>query len=137
MYNDLVQNLHIDMGNVFGNVASIAAYTKGDEWLSQLLDYINGNIDFIEDFLLKNIPQIRMVRPEATYMVWLDFKALNLDDKLLNEFMIKNAGLGLNPGVQFGKGGSGYMQMNLACPRVTLEKALEQLKVAIKDRNFT
>lgn len=137
MYNDLVQNLHIDMGNVFGNVASIAAYTKGDEWLSQLLDYINGNIDFIEDFLLKNIPQIRMVRPEATYMVWLDFKALNLDDKLLNEFMIKNAGLGLNPGVQFGKGGSGYMRMNLACPRVTLEKALEQLKVAIKDRNFT
>lgn len=133
-YNDLVQNLHIDMGNVFGNVASIAAYTKGDEWLCQLLEYVNGNINYLENFLVSNIPQIKMIRPEATYMAWLDCTGLNLDDKELNDFMIKEAKLGLNQGIQFGKGGSGYMRINLACPRTTLEKAMQQLEDAVKGK---
>ncbi|MGE5381957.1 MAG: MalY/PatB family protein [Omnitrophica WOR_2 bacterium] len=131
VYNNLVQNLHIDMGNVFGNVASIAAYCFGDEWLNQLLVYLKENIDILEKYLIERIPQIKMIRPEATYMAWLDCSGLNMDDKSLNEFMIKKAHLGLNPGIQFGKGGNQFMRINLACPRSTLIKALQQLESAI------
>ncbi len=130
-YNKLVQNLHIDMGNIFGNVASTAAFNNGDEWLDQLLKYIDGNLTFAEHYFKENIPEIRMIKPEATYMVWLDCRALKMDDKELNKFFIQQAGLGLNPGAQFGRGGSGFMRMNLACPRATLIKGLEQLKTAV------
>ncbi len=130
-YNDLVENLHIDMGNVFGTVASTAAYTYGDEWLKQLLVYINGNIDFLEAYLAKNIPEIKLIRPEATYMAWLDCSGLNMNDDELKQFMIEKARLGLNQGVQFGIGGNSFMRMNLACPKATLVKALTQLSEAI------
>ncbi len=131
IYSKLVQNLHIDMGNIFGNVASTAAFTEGDEWLAQLLKYIDGNINYLANYLEKNIPSIKMIKPEATYMAWLDCRELKMNDKELNSFFIRNAGLGLNPGAQFGKGGSGFMRINLACPRKTLEKGLEQLKSAL------
>ncbi len=130
-YNKLVQNLHVDMGNVFGNVASTAAFNNGNEWLKQLLEYIDGNITFLEEYLKENIPVIKMMRPEATYMAWLDCSALNMNDKELNHFFIKHANLGLNPGAQFGSGGNGFMRINLACPRSTLKKALEQMKDAV------
>ncbi|HLN53814.1 MAG TPA: PatB family C-S lyase [Lentimicrobium sp.] len=133
-YDKLVQNLHIDMGNVFGNVASIAAFNHGDEWLDQLIVYIDGNINFLRTYLLENIPAIKMIKPEATYMAWLDCKALNMDDKQLSKFFIQQAKLGLSPGFLFGKGGSGFMRINLACPRALLQKGLDQLKNAI---NYT
>lgn len=131
-YNNLVQNLHIDMGNVFGTVASIAAYTHGNEWLRQLILYIDGNIKYLEKYLKENIPEIKPIRPEATYMAWLDCSGLNMDDEELKQFMISQAHLGLNPGVQFGIGGNSYMRMNLACPRATLERALNQLSGAVQ-----
>lgn len=131
-YNELVQNLHIDMGNVFGTVASTAAFTQGDEWLSQLIKYIDGNIQFLAKYLEEHIPEIKPIRPEATYMAWLDCSGLNMEDKELKHFMIKQAHLGLNPGVQFGIGGNSFMRMNLACPMDTLIKALTQLRDAVK-----
>ncbi len=124
--------LHIGMGNLFGNVASEAAYTLGDEWLEQLLDYINGNIQILTEFTENHLPQIKVIRPEATYMVWLDFSGTGMSNPELKKFMIEKAGLGLNEGIQFGPGGEGYMRMNLACPRQTLMKALEQLKAAFE-----
>lgn len=136
VYNTMIQNLHVDMGNVFGTVATIAAYNQGDEWLSQLIEYIAGNITLTEQTLVNDIPEIKMIKPEATYMAWLDCSKLDMDDKALNNFFIKEAGLGLNPGIQFGKGGSQYMRINLACPEAILAKALEQLKTAVdKIRN--
>jgi cysteine-S-conjugate beta-lyase len=129
-YRKVLDALHIELGNVFGNVASEAAYTQGDEWLEQLLDYIDGNIHTLIDFAEKHLPQVKVIRPEATYMVWLDFSATGMSDKELKKFMIEKAGLGLNEGTQFGSGGEGYMRINLACPRATLLKALEQLKAA-------
>jgi cysteine-S-conjugate beta-lyase len=131
VFNTLVQNLHVDMGNVFGTVATIAAYNQGEEWLQQLLQYINVNLNLLDQTLKSDIPEIKMIHPEATYMAWLDCTALNLDDKALEQFFIKDAGLGLNSGIQFGKGGSSYMRINLACPKAILEKALSQLKNAI------
>ena len=129
-FRKVLDALHIELGNVFGNVASEAAYTYGDEWLEQLLDYLDGNITTLIDFAEKNLPQIKVIRPEATYMAWLDFSKTGMNSKELKEFVIEKAGLGLNEGVQFGPGGEGYMRINLACPRQTLIKALNQLKLA-------
>lgn len=126
-FNKTLNTLHIGMGNVFGNVASQAAYTHGDEWLDQLIDYIDGNIQYAMDFIAVNLPQLRAIRPEATYMVWIDFSKLGLSDEELNRFVIHKAGLGLNQGIQFGPGGEGFMRMNLACPRSVVEKGMARL----------
>lgn len=122
--------IHIEMGNLFGNIASEAAYTHGDAWLDQLLGYIDVNINTLIDFVGKELPQLKVIRPEATYMAWLDFSKTGMDSAELKKFLIDKAGIGLNEGIQFGPGGEGFMRMNLACPRQTLLKALEQLKEA-------
>lgn len=133
-YNALVQGLHVDMGNVFGNIASIAAYTHGDEWLKQLLDYINGNLIFAENYFKQNLPMIKMIRPEATYMAWLDCSAMKMTDKELNRFFIEKAKLGLNPGAQFGKGGEQFMRINVACPRSVLQQALDNIRLSLNHK---
>jgi len=134
-YRKVLDALHIELGNVFGNVASEAAYTHGDEWLEQLLDYIDGNIQTLTAFAEKHLPQVKVIRPEATYMAWLDFSATGMTDKQLKKFLIEKAGLGLNEGTQFGPGGESYMRINLACPRATLLKALKQLETAMDQNN--
>lgn len=134
-YRKVLDALHIELGNVFGNVASEAAYTYGDEWLEQLLDYMDGNIQTLVEFAEKHLPQVKVIRPEATYMAWIDFSKTGMTGKQLKKFLIEKAGLGLNEGTQFGSGGEGYMRMNLACPREILLKALEQLKMAFGRTN--
>ena len=126
-FNKTLNALHIGMGNVFGNVAAQAAYTHGDEWLDQLIKYIDGNIQYVMGFAEAHLPQLRVIRPEATYMVWIDFRKLGLSDDDLKDFIINKAGLGLNQGVQFGPGGEGFMRMNLACPRSTVEEGMARL----------
>ena len=125
-----LDTLHVGMGNIFGNVAAQAAYTHGDEWLDQLIDYIDGNIQYVMDFVANNLPQLLAIRPEATYMVWIDFSKLGLSNEELNSFVINKAGLGLNQGIQFGPGGEGFMRMNLACPRSLLEEGMARLLAA-------
>ncbi|GAP45107.1 putative C-S lyase [Lentimicrobium saccharophilum] len=133
-FRKVLDGLHIEMGNLFGNVAAEAAYTHGDAWLEQLLDYIDGNIHTLIEFAETHLPQVKVIRPEATYMAWLDFSQTGMSDAELKKFMIEEAGLGLNEGTQFGPGGDGYMRMNLACPRPVLMRALEQLKHALCKR---
>ncbi len=135
-YTEVLEDLHIGNGNIFGNAASEAAYLHGDEWLGQLLEYIQDNIDYLEEFIELNLPLVRMIKPEATYMVWLDFRLAGMNDEELKKFLIEKAGLGLNEGTMFGPGGSGFMRMNLACPRKTLEYALDRLKSAFSDQNL-
>lgn len=130
-YEDLVHTLHIGMGNVFGFEALEAAYEEGDQWLDQLLVYLKDNRQFIFDFLRKELPQVEMMVPEATYMAWLDFGKLGMAQDELNKFMIEKAGLGLNSGTQFGPGGKGFMRLNFSCQRSLLAQALKQLKTAI------
>jgi len=129
-FHKILDALHIEMGNIFGNVASEAAYTHGDAWLDELLGYIDGNIGTLIEFAEKHLPKVTVIRPEATYMAWLDFSQTDMSSKKLKKFIIEKAGLGLNEGIQFGSGGEGYMRINLACPRQTLLQALEQLKQA-------
>lgn len=133
-FRKVLDGLHIEMGNLFGNVAAEAAYMHGDAWLEQLLDYIDGNIHTLIEFAETHLPQVKVIRPEATYMAWLDFSQTGMSDAELKEFIIHKAGLGLNEGTQFGPGGDGYMRINLACPRPVLMKALKQLKHALEKR---
>lgn len=123
----VVQKLHLEMGNIFGNEATKAAFQQGDAWLDQLLVYLNENIRLTQSFLADQLPDLKVFVPEATYMIWLDFAAFGLDDKSLREKMIHEAGLGLSPGIDFGPGGSLKMRLNVACPRSVLLKALQKL----------
>ncbi|HPE57392.1 MAG TPA: PatB family C-S lyase [Bacteroidales bacterium] len=128
----MLDRVHVGMGNLFGMVASEAAYTHGEEWLNQMLIYVKGNIDFMEEYISKNIPKVKMIRPEATYMVWLDFRELAMDNDTLKQFIIEKARLGLNDGPVFGPGGEGFQRINLACPRAYVEEAMNRLENAIK-----
>lgn len=124
-------NLEIHRNNCFSLVATIAAYNEGEEWLDQLLPYLEGNMKYIQEYCEKNIPEIKANLPECTYLVWLDCRGLGLPDDELNRFMIEKAGIGLNAGCDFDRELSGYMRLNAACPRQVLEKAMEQLKDAV------
>ena len=123
--------MDIRRNNAFSCVAMEAAYREGEEWLDQLLPYISGNFDYICDFCAKNIPQIKPNRPDATYLMWLDCRALSMTNEELRDFFIHKAQLGLNAGYTFGHSLAGFMRLNAACPRSTLEKAMRQLKAAV------
>jgi len=125
------QSLDIHRNNAFSSTAMEVAFNEGEEWLEQLLEYLAGNFAFIKEYCEKNIPQIKPNIPDATYLVWLDCRALGMDNETLRRFMIEKAGLGLNEGYTFGRSLSGYMRLNAACPRSVLEKALGQLKAAV------
>ncbi len=127
-----LEGLHIHLGNIFGNVASEAAYTHGRQWLGELMQYVGGNVDLVMRYCAGRMPQIRPVRPEATYMIWLDCRAMGMSGADLNRFFIDRAGVGMNEGSRFGQGGEGFMRMNLACPRSTVQRALEQIETALK-----
>jgi cystathionine beta-lyase len=130
-FNRIVDNLHVGNGNIFGTIASIAAYSHGHQWLDALLEYIDRNVDFVEDYCLKMIPEIIPVQPEATYMIWLDCRKFGMTGKELQHFFVYKAGIGMNEGSTFGPGGEGFMRMNLATTRQTVIKAMEQIEKAV------
>ena len=127
-YVNFVESTEIHLGNIFGKIATKTAMEKGEEWLQQLLVYIQGNIDYVVDYINKELPKIRVHKAEATYMLWLDFSAYNLDNKELNHKMIFEAGLGLNNGKEFGKQGEKCLRINLACPRSVVAEAMKRIK---------
>lgn len=120
--------------NVMGIVACQAAYSSGGEWLDALLEYLEGNLAFLHEFLEKHIPQIRLVKPEGTYLAWLDCNALGLNDDSLENLLVNRAGIWLNKGTIFGEGGSGFQRLNFACPRSILEEALIRLEKAVNSK---
>jgi cystathionine beta-lyase len=114
-----------------GLVACRAAYRGGAEWLDGLLGYIWGNMCLLRDFLSANLPNIKLIEPDGTYLAWLDFGALGLDTAALNDFIVNKAGLWLDCGTMFGRGGQGFQRINIACPRATLQSALNRLRGAM------
>mgnify|MGYP001173957583 FL=1 len=116
-----------------GLVACEAAYKYGRQWLNELKEYLLDNLNFLRDYLETNIPQIKLIEPEGTYLIWLDCSALGLEDKELEKFIVEKAKLWLDSGYIFGKEGEGFQRINIACPRETLKKALEQLKEAVDE----
>ncbi|HAX94372.1 MAG TPA: cystathionine beta-lyase [Bacteroidales bacterium] len=131
-FKSKIDHLHIGNGNIFGTVSSIAAYSEGREWLSSLLEYIEGNVSCVMDYCREFIPEIIPARPEATYMIWLDCRKLGMTGKELNEFFVSKAGVGLNEGSSFGPGGEGFMRMNLGTTRNRIMKAMEQIRKAVE-----
>ncbi|MCD6177024.1 MAG: PatB family C-S lyase [Candidatus Cloacimonetes bacterium] len=126
-------NLGLHGGNTFGIEALEASYTFGQKWLEELLIYIEGNYIFVQQYLQNHISQIKAVKMEGTYLLWLDCRKLNLSQEELVYFFINKAGLALNDGAKFGKGGKGFMRMNIGCSRKLIEQALDQLAIAIKN----
>ena len=121
----------ISSPNLFGLVAMEAAYRNGDDWLEQLLDYLQGNLEFTLEYFIQNIPKIKVLKPQATYLLWLDCRSLGLDDMALRSFMREKARVGLDDGFLFGAGGSGFQRMNIACPRDLLQEALHRIESAV------
>lgn len=117
--------------NMLGQHACQAAYEGGREWLEQLKVYLKGNLDFARDFLEKRIPQIKLVEPEGTYLIWLDCRELGLSEHDLEDLIVNQAKLWLDAGAMFGKVGAGFERINLACPRSLLQEALERLEKAV------
>lgn len=128
------EKLHIECNNVFSLVSTQAAYQYGEEWLEQLIPYIEENINLVMDYMSKNIPLIKPIRPEGTYLIWLDCRKLGMTGNQLTDFMVHKAGIAMSAGTYFGKNGEGYMRMNVACPRATVEKALKQLQTAVEQQ---
>ena len=132
-FEALLSSLHLNSGNLFGHVAMQAGYEDGAEWLDQLMDYLKGNVDFLHSYLKENIPTIKLIEPEATYLLWLDCRSLNIDTEKLNKLLIQKAGLALNKGTTFGNDGEGFLRINIGCPRSVLEKALEKIKLTVDE----
>jgi cystathionine beta-lyase len=113
-------------------VAFEAAYKSGGAWLDALLKYLESNRDFVADFLKTHIPEIKTVKPEATYLMWLDCRALQMTDSQLREFFIQKCKVGLSPGTVFGEQGKGFMRLNIGTTRASLEQILLLVSKAIK-----
>jgi cystathionine beta-lyase len=119
--------------NMFAPIATIAALKNGEEWRQQMLRYIEGNVDFLIDYCEAHIPQIKPRRPQASYLVWLDCRALGLSHEELKDLFINKAHLALNDGEIFGKEGSGFMRLNVGTQRSVLAQALKQLEEAVNE----
>jgi cystathionine beta-lyase len=117
--------------NIFGLTAMEAAYRYGDEWLEQLLDYLQGNLEITKTYFKERILKIKVIEPQGTYLLWLDCRALGLDDMTLQKFMREQARVGFDDGFLFGAGGSGFQRMNIACPRSLLREALGRIEKAV------
>ena len=126
-FSQTVSKMHLGAGNIFGNIALEAAYREGDEWLSQLILYLQQNIAFAKDFINSNIPCVEVIEPEATFLLWVDFRKTGLDDKTVRTLLLKDAQVALSNGILFGKDGEGFQRINIGCPRSVLEKGLRQI----------
>ncbi len=122
----------LPVANILGMVALEAAFNDGDEWLEQFLDYMQRNMEFLRDYFESRIPKIKVIKPEGTYLLWLDCRELGLTPKALAEFMNSKARVGLDHGFAFGPGGEGFERINIACPRPILVEALKRIELAVK-----
>lgn len=131
-YQAEVDKIHIENGNIFGSVALKTAYEQGDEWMRQLLEYLQGNVDFVYDFMTANIPSVHCYKPEATFLMWLDFRKWGMTQEELNRFLVHEAGLGLGDGSVYGIEGTGFQRLNIGTPRSVLQRAMNQLLEAVR-----
>lgn len=123
----------LDEPTIFAPIATIAAYQKGEEWRKQMLAYVEDNVRFVEDYCREHIPGVRPLRPQASFLVWLNCRGLGLNHDKLLELFIDKAHLALNDGEMFGPGGEGFMRLNVGTPRSVLRQALEQLAKAVNE----
>jgi cystathionine beta-lyase len=132
-FNEIASGI-VSEPNLFGFTALEAAYRYGDDWLYQMLDYLQGNLDLLMEYTQENIPGMKVIEPQGTYLIWLDCRGLGMDPVELGHFMLDEAKVALEDGFIFGEAGNGFMRMNIACPRPILEEALGRIKRAVNER---
>ena len=129
-----LKRMDIARNNCFSLVATMEAYAHGEQWLDELLVYLADNMRFIRSFCAERLPELKPNTPEATYLNWVDARALGMDDAALKKFCVEKAGVAFGEGTDFGIGGSGFLRLNAACPRSVIEKALTQMEQAVRSR---
>ncbi len=134
-FQNTVRSTGIFTLNPFGIAAVEAAYDHGEEWLEQLLEYLEGNYRLVESFFRERMPRIQVIRTEGTYLVWVDFRSLGLDGDALQHLMMEEARVFLDEGYIFGPEGEGFERINIACPRSVLKEALERIEAAVKSKS--
>lgn len=129
--------MHVSAANPFSIVAFEAAYREGRVWLDVLMAYLAGTQEMVQQYLAAYLPQIKLIPSQGTYLLWLDCRALGMHDDALKQFFISEAGIGLNPGIAYGKEGSGFMRMNIAAPRRHIKQALDNIRSALERSNIS
>lgn len=126
--------MHVSAANPFSIAAFEAAYRDGKDWLDELTIYLAETRDMVQEYLHKHLPKIRLIPAEGTYLLWLDCRQLGMDDKTLQQFFIEEARVGMNPGIAYGKAGSGFMRMNIGTPRNQIKQALDNIRAGLNRR---
>lgn len=133
-YETTLERLHMGMGNLFGGIAFEAAYTHGKQWLAELMDYLNETVHLVKERIESRLPVLKLIEPQATYMLWVDFSQCAMPDKELRDFLINEAGVGFNEGYMFGPGGEGFQRINIACPKQVVFEAFDKVELALKKK---
>ncbi|GAA4278656.1 MalY/PatB family protein [Aquimarina mytili] len=128
-----IESMYLDHGNAFSTFATIAAYTKGEDWVNELVRYLEKSVKWIQNFILNEIPQVKIFVPDGTYQIWLDFSDLNLSEDDLKDLVFNKAQLALTPGAWFDDNHQNFMRINIASPLSKLQDAFTNLKTAIND----
>lgn len=131
-YRRVLMALHMYTGNIFGAIATEAAYNYGEPWLNELLPYLENNIRFVQEFVHENMPEVKITDPQATFLLWLDFRAWNMTQKELRSIIVDKAKVGLNDGASFGEDGVGFMRLNVGSPKSMIEEGLNRILEAKK-----
>ena len=126
--------VHLSASNPFSITAFEAAYREGEPWLECMLEYLQGTLSQAADYIAQQLPELRLVQPEGTYLLWLDCRRLDMDDDALKRFFVQRARVGLSPGTAFGAGGEGFMRMNIGSPRKVVMAALQRIRQALDER---
>ena len=132
-FHEWMEANEMNAAPLFSPIATIAAFRKGEQWRKQMLEYVEGNINFLTDYCREKMPEIKPLRPQASFLVWLDCRSLGLDHNQLIDLFINKAGLALNDGEMFNPGGQGFMRLNVGTPRKVLKSALDRLHKAISE----
>jgi len=123
-------SLHLDLGNIFGHTTMEAAYKYGEDWLNELIKYLEGNVNYAYNFINDEIPSVKLIKPQGSFLLWLDFRETGYSHQEVGERLIKIAKLGLNDGAAFGKEGIGFRRMNIGAPLSVVKEGLNRLKTA-------
>ena len=132
-FDNILGQMDVKRNNPFSLVAFETAYEKCEDWLEELILHIDGNMQYVVDFISEKLPEIKVVKPEGTYLMWLDFNGTKIPQDKIQEFLINEAKVAMNDGGSFGSNGKGFARMNVACPRYMVEEAMERIEKALKN----
>ena len=132
-FDDILGKMDVKRNNPFSLVAFEAAYEKCENWLEQLIEHIDGNMQYVIDFINEKLPMIKTAKPEGTYLMWLDFNGVGIPQDKIQDFLINEAKVAMNDVATFGENGKGFFRMNVACPRYMVEEAMEKIEKAIRN----